>query len=166
MAEKPLVSVIMGSDSDYPVMKKCVETLETFGVPSEVKVLSAHRSPEKVREFSSAAEDRGVKVIIAAAGGAAHLAGVIAAHTTLPVLGVPMPSKLDGMDSLLSTVQMPSGVPVATFSIGNAGAANSAIFAVQIIASADEGLKSKMKQHKERLASSVEQKNKNIQDQR
>ena len=117
MAKKPLVSIIMGSDSDMPVMKETGATLKKFGIGYEVKILSAHRSPDKTADFAKKAKAKGIKVIIAGAGGAAHLAGVVAAHTTLPVIGVPMESKLEGLDSLLSTVQMPSGVPVATVAV-------------------------------------------------
>ena len=129
-----LVGVIMGSRSDWDTMKHAVETLETLNIPSEVLALSAHRTPDEVAEWSSGAEERGVEVIIAAAGGAAHLAGVVAAHTVLPVLGVPMKAwSLDGLDSLLSTVQMPRGVPVGTLAIGKAGAVNAALLAAQIL---------------------------------
>ncbi|MGH8725846.1 MAG: 5-(carboxyamino)imidazole ribonucleotide mutase, partial [Burkholderiales bacterium] len=121
----------MGSTSDWDTMKAAAKVLEEFGVPYEAKAMSAHRTPQLVAEWASGAAKRGMKAIIAGAGGAAHLAGVVAAHTTLPVLGVPMPSKhLQGLDSLLSTVQMPKGIPVATFAIGEAGAANAALFAV------------------------------------
>ena len=133
MAE-PLVGVVMGSKSDWPTMSHTVSTLEGMGIPCEVKVMSAHRTPDVVAEYASTAKDRGVEVIIAAAGGAAHLAGVVASKTTLPVLGVPMVAwSLDGLDSLLSTVQMPRGVPVGTLAIGKAGAVNAAIFAGQIL---------------------------------
>ena len=133
MAE-PLVGVVMGSKSDWPTMSHTVSTLETMGIPCEVKVMSAHRTPDVVSEYASTAEERGIEVIIAAAGGAAHLAGVLASKTTLPVLGVPMVAwSLDGLDSLLSTVQMPRGVPVGTLAIGKAGAVNAAIFAGQIL---------------------------------
>lgn len=133
MAE-PLVGVVMGSKSDWPTMSHTVSTLEGMGIPCEVKVMSAHRTPDVVAEYASTAKERGVEVIIAAAGGAAHLAGVVASKTTLPVLGVPMVAwSLDGLDSLLSTVQMPRGVPVGTLAIGKAGAVNAAIFAGQIL---------------------------------
>ena len=133
MAE-PLVGVVMGSKSDWPTMSHSVSTLEGMGIPCEVKVMSAHRTPDVVAEYASTAKERGVEVIIAAAGGAAHLAGVVASKTTLPVLGVPMVAwSLDGLDSLLSTVQMPRGVPVGTLAIGKAGAVNAAIFAGQIL---------------------------------
>ncbi len=146
----PLVGIVMGSDSDWPVMEQAVKTLEQFGVSSEAHVLSAHRSPELVRQFASRAAARGMKVLIAGAGGAAHLAGVVAAHTTLPVIGVPIESKsLKGLDSLLSTVQMPKGVPVATVAIDNA--ANAAILAVQCLALSDARLARALVAHKRRL---------------
>ena len=131
----PLVAVIMGSKSDWETMKNASETLTRFGVPHESRVLSAHRTPQAATEFASGASARGLKVVIAAAGGAAHLAGVLAAHTLLPVLGVPMESQmLRGMDSLLSTVQMPAGIPVGTLAIGKAGAINAALLAIAILA--------------------------------
>jgi 5-(carboxyamino)imidazole ribonucleotide mutase len=130
----PLVGVIMGSRSDWETMKHAVDTLESLSIPSEALALSAHRTPAEVSEWASLAESRGIEVIIAAAGGAAHLAGVVAAHTVLPVLGVPMKAwSLDGLDSLLSTVQMPRGVPVGTLAIGKAGAVNAALLAAQIL---------------------------------
>jgi 5-(carboxyamino)imidazole ribonucleotide mutase len=134
LAMKPLVGVIMGSKSDWETMSHAVETLDSLGIPNEVQVLSAHRTPDLLFEYAGSAEERGLQVIIAGAGGAAHLAGVTAAKTILPVLGVPMESKsLKGLDSLLSTVQMPGGVPVATFAIGKAGAVNAALFAAAIL---------------------------------
>lgn len=140
-AQQPLVGVVMGSDSDWPTMEKAVEVLQQFGVPFEARVVSAHRTPELLVEYSKTARDRGLKVIIAGAGGAAHLPGMVAAMTILPVLGVPVQSKaLNGMDSLLSIVQMPKGIPVATFAIGEAGAGNAGLSAVAILATADEGL--------------------------
>lgn len=145
METKTLVSIVMGSASDWETMKLCADTLKNFGVPFEKNVASAHRTPDKARELASSAESRGVKVIIAAAGGAAHLAGVIAAHTHLPVFGVPMKGwAFDGMDSLLSTVQMPRGIPVMTFAVGKAGAVNAAIAAVQVLALSDESYKNKL----------------------
>jgi 5-(carboxyamino)imidazole ribonucleotide mutase len=130
----PLVGVIMGSRSDWDTMRHAVDTLESLGIEAEARALSAHRTPDEVAEWASSAEDRGMEVIIAAAGGAAHLAGVVAAHTVLPVLGVPMSAwALDGLDSLLSTVQMPRGVPVGTLAIGKAGAVNAALLAAQIL---------------------------------
>ena len=131
---QPLVGVVMGSKSDWDTMSQAVSTLEALGIPCEVRVMSAHRTPDVVIEYASTAKERGLEVIIAAAGGAAHLAGVVASKTTLPVLGVPMKGwALDGLDSLLATVQMPQGVPVATFAIGTAGAVNSALFAGQVL---------------------------------
>jgi 5-(carboxyamino)imidazole ribonucleotide mutase len=142
-----MVAVIMGSKSDWEVMKHCCDVLAQFGVPHEKRVLSAHRTPAAAAEFISTAEGRGVKIIIAAAGGAAHLAGVAAAHTLLPVLGVPMESaSLKGMDSLLSTVQMPGGIPVGTLAIGKPGATNAALLAVAILAITDAALREKLKQ--------------------
>jgi 5-(carboxyamino)imidazole ribonucleotide mutase len=147
MAEKPLVGIIMGSDSDLTVMEKAFEVLDNFNLKYEVKILSAHRTPKQHTEYSATAEKRGLKVIIAAAGGAAHLPGVTAAHTILPVIGVPIKSKaLNGMDSLLSIVQMPSGVPVATVSID--GAKNAALLALQIIALSDKIIKQQLKRYK------------------
>ena len=141
----PLIGILMGSTSDWEVMKQAAKVLEEFGVAYEARAMSAHRTPDLVEEFVKAAPGRGMKCIIAGAGGAAHLAGVVAAHTTLPVLGVPMPSKhLNGMDSLLSTVQMPKGIPVATFAIGDAGAANAALFAIAMLALSDAKLAKKL----------------------
>lgn len=132
--EAPLVGVIMGSRSDWETMRHAVDTLEALGIPTETLALSAHRTPHEVAEWATSAESRGIEVIIAAAGGAAHLAGVVAAHTVLPVLGVPMKAwSLDGLDSLLSTVQMPRGVPVGTLAIGKAGAVNAGLLAAQIL---------------------------------
>jgi len=154
MKRTPLVGILMGSDSDWPVMEQAAKTLDSFGVPCESRVLSAHRTPELVRRYASGALARGLKVIIAGAGGAAHLAGVIAAHTTLPVIGVPVESKsLKGLDSLLATVQMPKGVPVATVAIDNA--ANAAILAVQCLALSDKRLQRALVQHKRKLESSA-----------
>ena len=141
---KSLVAVLMGSKSDWDVMRSTAETLEKFGVAHECHVMSAHRSPAMASEFASQAGARGIEVIIGAAGGAAHLAGVIAAHTTLPVLGVPMTSTLNGLDSLLSTVQMPAGIPVGTLAIGKAGATNAALFAIAILANSRPELKKKL----------------------
>ena len=162
MAKKPLVSIIMGSDSDMPVMKETGATLKKFGIGYEVKILSAHRSPDKTADFAKKAKAKGIKVIIAGAGGAAHLAGVVAAHTTLPVIGVPMESKLEGLDSLLSTVQMPSGVPVATVAVGKAGAVNAAILAAQIIGTGDKAVEKKIEKHKKELVKKIEEKNKKL----
>lgn len=138
---KPLVAIIMGSDSDWPVMKNAAQMLADFGVAYEAKVVSAHRTPDLMFTFAENAASQGYQVIIAGAGGAAHLPGMVAAKTTLPVLGVPVPSKhLQGQDSLLSIVQMPKGIPVATFAIGDAGAANAGLFAVSILANHDVSL--------------------------
>lgn len=143
--QKPLVAVIMGSQSDWDTMRHADETLTQFGVAHECRVISAHRSPSLASEFSSNAESNGLEVIIAAAGGAAHLAGVLAAHTTLPVLGVPMKSDaLNGIDSLLATVQMPGGIPVGTLAIGKPGAINAALLAVAILANSRPKLRSKL----------------------
>jgi 5-(carboxyamino)imidazole ribonucleotide mutase len=151
---KPIVGILMGSDSDWPVMEQAAKTLQHFGVACDPRVLSAHRSPELVRRYASTAAARGLKVIIAGAGGAAHLAGVVAAHTTLPVIGVPMNTKsLRGLDSLLATVQMPKGVPVATVAIDNA--ANAAILAVQCLALADRRLRRALASYKRKLATGV-----------
>ena len=153
---KPLVGIVMGSTSDWDVMSQVVKVLKDFGVPCEAKVMSAHRTPELVVEYVSAAAKNGMKCLIAGAGGAAHLAGVVAAHTTLPVLGVPMPSKhLNGMDSLLSTVQMPKGIPVATFAIGDAGAGNAALFAVAMLALEDAALAKKLTEFRIKQADAV-----------
>jgi len=140
-----VIGIVMGSASDWETMKPAAKVLEEFGVPYEAKAMSAHRTPAAVMKWTGEAKAKGMKAIIAAAGGAAHLAGVVAAHTTLPVLGVPMPSKhLGGLDSLLSTVQMPKGIPVATFAIGDAGAANAALFAVALLALSDSKLSKKL----------------------
>jgi 5-(carboxyamino)imidazole ribonucleotide mutase len=141
----PLVGIVMGSDSDWPIMKATAETLKKFGIAYEAKVLSAHRTPDQALDYASSAAERGLKVLVGAAGGAAHLAGVLAAKTPLPVLAVPMPSKhLQGLDSLLAMVQMPAGIPVATFAIGEAGATNAALFAVAMLAVHDEGMAAKL----------------------
>ncbi len=145
---KPLVNIMMGSKSDWEVMKNASDTLAQFGVAHECRVLSAHRTPKETAEYVSGAEDRGVEVVIAAAGGAAHLAGVCAAHTVLPVLGVPMESKLLGLDSLLSTAQMPGGIPVGTLAVGKAGAVNAALLAIAILGLKDPELRKKIKQYR------------------
>ncbi|MGA3067101.1 MAG: 5-(carboxyamino)imidazole ribonucleotide mutase [Tepidisphaeraceae bacterium] len=145
-----IVAIIMGSKSDWETMQHAAAMLEQFGVPHESRVLSAHRTPKATGDFVSGAESRGVKVIIAAAGGAAHLAGVAAAHTLLPVLGVPMQSAaLNGIDSLLSTVQMPAGIPVATLAIGKPGAINAALFAIAILADSNPDLRKKIAAYRE-----------------
>jgi len=154
--DAPVVGVIMGSRSDWETMKHAVDTLETLGIAVETRALSAHRTPHEVGEWASTAEDRGLEVIIAAAGGAAHLAGVVAAHTLLPVLGVPMKAwSLDGLDSLLSTVQMPRGVPVGTLAIGKAGAVNAALLAAQILGNKYPEIREAFKRDRERRRQEV-----------
>ena len=154
--QKPLVIVVMGSKSDWETMKSATEVLKQFGVPYEARVLSAHRTPAQAIEFAIGAEARGVEVVIAAAGGAAHLAGVLAAHTLAPVLGVPMESKaLKGLDSLLSTVQMPKGIPVGTLAIGSAGAGNAALLAVAILANSRPELREKLRRFREEQTQKV-----------
>jgi 5-(carboxyamino)imidazole ribonucleotide mutase len=143
-ASKPIVGVIMGSKSDYEFMSAACEVMSELQVPHEVRVMSAHRTPDVVLDYSASARERGLKVIIAGAGGAAHLAGVVAAKTTLPVIGVPMQSALNGLDSLLSIVQMPKGVPVATMAIGKGGAANAGLFAAAILALNDTELSDRL----------------------
>jgi 5-(carboxyamino)imidazole ribonucleotide mutase len=152
---KPLVAVVMGSKSDWDTMKNAVETLDELGVPNEARVLSAHRTPDATAEFARGAADRGLRVIIAGAGGAAHLAGVIAAHTWLPVLGVPIQSKLQGLDSLLSTAQMPGGIPVGTLAIGEAGAKNAALLASAILATSDDTLRQKLESFRRKQSEAV-----------
>jgi 5-(carboxyamino)imidazole ribonucleotide mutase len=150
------IGIVMGSANDWETMKAAAKVLEEFGVSYDAKAMSAHRTPKAVAEWSEGAAGRGVGAIIAAAGGAAHLAGVVAAHTTLPVLGVPLPSKhLQGLDSLLSTVQMPRGIPVATFAIGEAGAANAALFAVALLALSDAKLQAKLAEFRARQTEAV-----------
>ena len=145
MSNKPLVGIVMGSDSDWPIMRAAAVALKNLGIPYEAKVLSAHRTPDQALDYAATASERGIKVLIGAAGGAAHLAGVLAAKTQIPVLGVPMPSKhLMGLDSLLSMVQMPGGIPVATFAVGEAGATNAALFAVSILALSDAAVAEKL----------------------
>ena len=156
MAKTGKVAIMMGSKSDMDIMQNCVDMLKKFGIKSDVLVLSAHRTPKQTIAFAGNARKKSYDVIIAAAGGAAHLAGVVAAHTTLPVIGVPVETKsLAGIDSLFSTVQMPSGIPVACMAIGKAGAINAAIFAVEILALGDKALKLKLDNHKDRLAQAV-----------
>src|SRR5205809_6192233 len=153
---KPLVAIIMGSKSDWDTMRNAVETLDELGVPNESRVLSAHRTPDATVEFARGAAGRGLRVIIAGAGGAAHLAGVIAAYTWLPVLGVPIQSKaLQGLDSLLSTAQMPGGVPVGTLAIGEAGAKNAALLAAAILATSDNAIREKLEAFRKRQSESV-----------
>lgn len=153
---KPLVAIIMGSDSDWPVMKSAAQMLADLGVAYEARVVSAHRTPDLLFEFAESAAERGFRVIIAGAGGAAHLPGMVAAKTTLPVLGVPVPSRhLNGQDSLLSIVQMPKGIPVATFAIGEAGAANAGLFAVSLLAASDPELARKLSDYRASLREQV-----------
>jgi len=153
----PLVGIVMGSPSDLPTMELATGVLAEFGVAHEVVVASAHRSPERAANYAKTARRRGVQVIIAGAGGGAHLAGVLASHLTIPVIGVPMQTDaLGGMDSLLSTVQMPSGIPVATVAIGGAGAKNAALLAIEILALSDEGLSKKLTAYRKKLAKKVE----------
>jgi len=164
--KKPLVGILMGSDTDFPVMSEAGKTLKKFGIAYEMEVVSAHRTPLRAHEYATTAASRGLKVLIAAAGAAAHLAGVIAANTTLPVIGVPMgTSSLKGLDALLATVQMPGGIPVATMAIDKAGAVNAAIFAAEILGTSDAEMARKLASHKEELARSVNEKNARLQQQ-
>lgn len=157
------VAIVMGSDSDFPTLKGCIKILKDFNIKVEIMVCSAHRTPEKAAEFARNAESNGIDVIIAAAGKAAHLPGVLAAYTVLPVIGVPIKSStMDGLDSLLSIVQMPSGIPVATVAID--GAENAALLAVQILSISYHGLKDAMREYKVRLAKKVEEKNEALQN--
>lgn len=155
-----LVGIVMGSDSDFAVMSEAAKTLEKFGITYEMEVLSAHRTPVRAHEYATTAVSRGLKVVIAGAGAAAHLAGVMAASTTIPVIGVPLgSSSLNGLDALLATVQMPGGIPVATMAIDKAGAVNAAIFAAEILGISDQRIARKLVEHKEELARSVDEKN-------
>ncbi len=159
----PLVGIVMGSDSDWGTMKKAAETLKELDVSCEVDVVSAHRTPDRAHEYAATAEERGLRVIIAGAGGAAHLAGVLAAFTPLPVIGCPMKtSSLGGQDSLYSIVQMPSGIPVATMAIGDAGAKNAGIFAAQILAVGDEALRDRLKAYKKDMVAKVAEKSEKV----
>ena len=158
------VAIVMGSDSDWPKIARCKEALDTFGVVSEVHVMSAHRTPDRVAQFARRARERGIRVIIAAAGGAAHLAGVVAAHTTLPVIGIPVPTaELGGLDSLLSTVQMPGDVPVATVAVGMGGPRNAGLLAVQILALSDPTLAERLDQFKASLEEKIAAKDAQLQ---
>jgi phosphoribosylaminoimidazole carboxylase PurE protein len=155
----------MGSDSDLETMREAAKALDDFGIPYEMDVSSAHRSPGRTAEFARTAASKGFKVIIAGAGAAAHLAGVLAAESTLPVIGVPMASSpLNGLDALLSTVQMPAGIPVATVAIGKAGATNAGVLAAQILAVSDDALAAKIRQHKDKLARGVEEKSRKLKE--
>lgn len=161
---KPQVAIVMGSNSDWPTLKSGAELLDSFGVRYEVRVISAHRTPDEAADYAKKADRRGIKVIIAAAGGAAHLGGVLAAHTTLPVLGVPVKGgALNGMDALLAMVQMPAGIPVPTLTLGSAGPINAAIFAVQILALGSKSLAGKMKKYKRTLKTKVTRGDKAVQ---
>src|SRR2546421_6147026 len=151
----PLVAIIMGSSSDWETMSACVKTLDQLGIANQAHVLSAHRTPDATTKFAREAADRGIRVIIAGAGGAAHLAGVIAAHTILPVLGVPIQSKLQGLDSLLSTAQMPGGIPVGTLAIGEPGAKNAGLLAAAIIATTDKKLREKLEAFRKKQSDNV-----------
>ncbi len=162
---KPRVAILMGSDSDLDVMQEALEALKEFGIPAEIHALSAHRTPHDVAQFATNAESAGIEVMICGAGGAAHLAGVVAAHTTLPVIGVPISAtSLGGFDALLSTVQMPPGIPVATVAVGKFGARNAGILAVQIMARGDISLRSKLTQFKKDLAEKVREKDRKLQE--
>jgi len=162
MAEA-IVGIVMGSDSDWPLVKKACETLDKFEVPYETRVISAHRTPDVALDYARTAESRGLKVIIAAAGGAAHLGGVLAAGTVLPVIGIPVAGgALSGLDALYATVQMPSGVPVATVACGSAGPTNAALLAVQILGTADARLRDKFRAYKEELRAKVAKANERI----
>jgi phosphoribosylamine---glycine ligase len=164
--QKPLVGIVMGSDSDFEIMKEAASVLKKFGVPYEMTVASAHRSPQRASEYAKTALERGIRVIIAGAGHAAHLAGAMSAYTILPIIGVPIDSScLKGLDSLLSTVQMPPGIPVATVSIGKPGAGNAGILALQILAISDATLQNKLLDYKNKLAVQVEEKARKIESQ-
>ncbi|OHB26792.1 MAG: 5-(carboxyamino)imidazole ribonucleotide mutase [Desulfuromonadaceae bacterium GWC2_58_13] len=163
MSEKPLVGILMGSDNDYEVMVEAARALKSFGVSFEMTVSSAHRTPERTSKYVRSARDRGIKVLIAGAGAAAHLAGVVAAETILPVLAVPIDSTaLQGLDALLAMVQMPAGIPVATMAIGKAGARNAGLFAVQILSVSDESLSRRLTDYKVELIAGVEAKAKTL----
>ena len=162
--KKPLIGILMGSDSDWPLIQKTAEILRDFEVPFEVRVLSAHRTPDTAAQYAAEAESRGIQVLIAAAGGAAHLGGVIAAHTVLPVIGIPVAGgAVNGLDALLATIQMPAGVPVATVTLGSAGPVNAALFAVQILAAGNPGLRRKFHLYKAKLRLKVEEGNARVQ---
>lgn len=165
MDKEMLVGIVMGSDSDLETMQEATKTLEKFGIGYELNIISAHRTPQRAHQYASSAEERGLEVIIAAAGAAAHLAGVMAAWTVLPVIGVPMQTPLSGgLDSLLSMVQMPSGVPVATVATGKAGAKNSAILAAQILGVKHMGIRTKIKEYKEQMGKEVEEKDRKLKE--
>ena len=160
---KPKVAVVLGSDSDYPIVQGMLQLFNDFEIPHEITISSAHRSPDRTHRYAATLEERGVQVVIACAGGAAHLAGVLAAHTILPVIGVPMDSSpLHGFDALLSTSMMPAGVPVATMGIGKAGASNAAVLAMQILARSDPALAGRLRDYKKDLADRVEQRDREL----
>lgn len=160
---KPKVAVVLGSNSDYPILQDLVKLFEEFEIAFETTISSAHRSPDRTHRYAATLEERGIQVVIACAGGAAHLAGVLAAHTILPVIGVPVDSSpLHGLDALLSTAMMPGGVPVATMGIGKAGATNAAVLAAQILARGDSGLAERLHKYKENLAAQVEEKDREL----
>lgn len=161
--QKPLVGILMGSDSDLETMQESVKILEKFDIGYEVVITSAHRSPKKTAQYAAQVEERGIQVLIAGAGHAAHLAGVLAAHTIVPVIGVPIDSSsLKGLDSLLSTAQMPGGIPVATMALGKSGAKNAGLLAVEILALRDEDLRPKLKQYREQMEREIEEKDRQI----
>ena len=165
--KRPKVAVVLGSDSDYPVAQDMIRTLSDFGIPHEITVTSAHRSPDRTHHYAVALEKRGIQVVIACAGAAAHLAGVIAAHTILPVIGVPLDSSpLHGWDALISTSMMPAGVPVATMAIGQAGATNAAVLAAEILARGDATLAQRLREYKKRLADRVEARDRELKKRR
>lgn len=160
---RPKVAIVLGSDNDYPVIQDMIRILHEFEIPHEITIASAHRSPDRTHRYAVTLEDRGIQVVIACAGGAAHLAGVLASHTILPVIGVPVDSSpLLGIDALLSTSMMPSGVPVATMGIGKAGAGNAAVLAAQILARSDPDLVHKLKEYKKKLADRVEERDRDL----
>ena len=164
---QPKVGILMGSDSDLEVMREAEKRLDTFGIAYETHIMSAHRTPQKAADFAAAAEHRGLHAIICGAGAAAHLAGAIAAHTTLPVIGVPIDSSsLNGLDALLATVQMPAGIPVATMAIGKAGAANAGILAAQIVGRADAEVAAKLARFKREMAAGVEERDRKLQSEK
>ncbi|HSQ11860.1 MAG TPA: 5-(carboxyamino)imidazole ribonucleotide mutase [Candidatus Deferrimicrobium sp.] len=164
---QPKVGILMGSDSDLEVMREAEKRLDSFGIPYETRIMSAHRTPEKAAEYAATAEQRGLEVIICGAGAAAHLAGAIAANTTLPVIGIPIDSSsLKGLDALLATAQMPAGIPVATMAIGKAGAANAGIFAAQIVGRKDAEVSAKLSKFKKEMAAGVEERDRKLQSER
>jgi phosphoribosylaminoimidazole carboxylase PurE protein len=165
MADKPLVGILMGSDSDWEEMSPAADVLKGLGIPFEVKISSAHRTPARTAAYASGARENGIRILIAGAGHAAHLAGVIAAHTTLPVIGVPIPSSaLQGLDSMLATAQMPGGIPVATMALGRSGAKNAGLLAAQILALSDDDLAAKLARQREEMAEKVEKASRRLED--